>query len=641
MVRGPQRIDSARARRMIAEINPEEMAEFANNAIVVEGDENRISIRPNPNYNYIPYSMPNVSISRLDDGSLDINSNSAYPNPRTMLPNPDREQGDRGGFATMGIKRSIEDALIESIAEEILRRNGLGAENAAEHNPNIYTLAHEIRESGWINNLPRPLARRIQGINHLIAFNLAIEGLMDSEVYQSLRRTHGPVSIENYNRTMAGGASLQQLRDTNPMAFVWASARHDHTPGEPYEHPGQIVTEVRTLLEESGLDKKHWRAASRLSPETLNKIIDRNASRQEIATLLNAIAKYQIGDPSDENLHLAQRALRRLQNRHYGQNQGDVPERVASLALRNEYEFENEQEIEDVISNMSDYLSNMMRNNEQLTSNTWRGLMRASNRWHREQVHREMARRIEEEMARNEGKIRAWNSLLPTVEFEHSSDPGKDITVTPMISVVDLQREGLEMHHCVGSYGNQCVNGNTRIFSIRGEDGTRATMEIVNNNGNWTMNQVKGVHNEAVTPEIRSLAQEVAREYNHAWRETPGQRGQDKHTVEWVLPEELDRRRAEEEAEREREANAPQAPISVGDVPMAETPDLGMQDIPDMEAPEELRADAGRVREQQELEREADARMRARNRGQEAMGMPDEPGYQRRGGRGGREFRRR
>jgi hypothetical protein len=67
----------------------------------------------------------------------------------------------------------------------------------------------------------------------------------------------------------------------------------------------------------------------------------------------------------------------------------------------------------------------------------------------------------------------AWDPLFAPQEFG-------DYTVTCLTSSGELQREGDELGHCVGgrSYASTCLEGSTQIVSIRGSEGSIATVEL-------------------------------------------------------------------------------------------------------------------------------------------------------------------
>jgi hypothetical protein len=67
----------------------------------------------------------------------------------------------------------------------------------------------------------------------------------------------------------------------------------------------------------------------------------------------------------------------------------------------------------------------------------------------------------------------AWDPLFAPQEFG-------DYTVTCLTSSGELKREGDELGHCVGggSYASACLEGSTQIVSIRGSEGSIATVEL-------------------------------------------------------------------------------------------------------------------------------------------------------------------
>jgi len=155
----------------------------------------------------------------------------------------------------------------------------------------------------------------------------------------------------------------------------------------------------------------------------------------------------------------------------------------------------------------------------------WDWFMRQQITWHQDVAAREAARTAEEAARLKEKhQNEAWESAI-TDEIIIK----KKYKVIPLTSTHALIEEGKDMHHCVGSYSYNCMDGYSRIFAIRGLDGSRvATLELRNRTvvlgeglregikNPWEVNQCRGVCNETVSDEVKAVAQEVAKRYNKA-----------------------------------------------------------------------------------------------------------------------------
>ena len=313
--------------------------------------------------------------------------------------------------------------------------------------------------------------------------------------------------------------------DNSASPFVIAWIRNQYNRGiESYKHPGQAVAAVRDDLQRAGVNPSSWKSILRLSQHAVDTITKQPIKRNHIAVIFNSIAKYQVQDPSDEQIGSAKRVLG-LSPSQIRKNDRDQWERVTALILRHDGsgdQRENEQQIADYVRSQTD----QVHGGGPIASTTWGGLVKASDQWHRYRVHVAMRQRIEREMARNNGKIRAWNSLIPAQEIA-------SMKVSPLTSVLDLYQEGQEMQHCVGSYGDHCQSGRSRIFSIRGGNGVRATVDLRRDTGKWIPVQVRGVLNAKVSSEVAGIAEEIAKLYQGAWDDT---RQDERNKELWIAP---------------------------------------------------------------------------------------------------------
>jgi len=88
-----------------------------------------------------------------------------------------------------------------------------------------------------------------------------------------------------------------------------------------------------------------------------------------------------------------------------------------------------------------------------------------------------------------------------------------------LASAAELEEEGEAMHHCVGSYDENCRDGVTRVYSVRErKSGMRvATCALecsIDDDGiRWEHDQTKGIRNADVPREVLVAADAVLRSY--------------------------------------------------------------------------------------------------------------------------------
>jgi hypothetical protein len=93
----------------------------------------------------------------------------------------------------------------------------------------------------------------------------------------------------------------------------------------------------------------------------------------------------------------------------------------------------------------------------------------------------------------------SWNCVVEDHHQEWCSviPPGNPYKLIPLISPQQLLAETKAMHHCVVTYLGNCIDGGTRIFSVRDYRNIRvATAEITVCSGLWSLVQLKGMHNQ-------------------------------------------------------------------------------------------------------------------------------------------------
>jgi hypothetical protein len=123
-------------------------------------------------------------------------------------------------------------------------------------------------------------------------------------------------------------------------------------------------------------------------------------------------------------------------------------------------------------------------------NSTWASLLRRQETWHR-----------------NGG----WGSMeLPNVAWTSPIEGGviDGCEYRPLLSTLELQREGEEMHHCVASRWKECSEGRCLIFSLSSSLG-RSTVQFVIANGKWVISEHRGACNGAYPDGHNFIAEQI------------------------------------------------------------------------------------------------------------------------------------
>lgn len=130
---------------------------------------------------------------------------------------------------------------------------------------------------------------------------------------------------------------------------------------------------------------------------------------------------------------------------------------------------------------------------------TWKGLNKASGRWHRANNLRTMRENLAQQAREQSQVLSGWHS--PILELE--SDDGFRARV--ITSAQELIEESDRLNHCVGGvmYAQACASGQTRIvhlhpkpgfFDPDAPDGLGTTLELYLYGGRWQPGQIGRAH---------------------------------------------------------------------------------------------------------------------------------------------------
>lgn len=286
---------------------------------------------------------------------------------------------------------------------------------------------------------------------------------------------------------------------------------------EYFDSPN-IIKGVKEKLMSFGLTNKGWRYLIKLSPRYSYRFLLGRRIKQDFVPLINwfaeidVVPRYTLIKPilrQTQHLHrspsltsLMRSGLKHAQKikgvQSFYDNQFQL---VLDWFLRSAEGVGNRILPEELDEDFHDGEERIFENSVKLDHNqlkaNWSWFMRQQEDWHRTVAEKQKAKLAQQ----------FWTSRIQAVKI-------KGYDVVPLNSAYDLIDEGKDMHHCVGSYVNSCVNGRSRIFSIRKNNVKKATLEINTFSNKWEVNQIRGACNAEVSDELKKIAQQVVKLYN-------------------------------------------------------------------------------------------------------------------------------
>ena len=358
-------------------------------------------------------------------------------------------------------------------------------------------------------------------------FAKAAASLVDQETWDTAKMAHQNVNAEAYNRFVNSKDAVNSLRRTNPGALTLALARDKGK--EPVNHPGQMVTQARELLEKLDVDKRLWKKLATMPVESMKIISRRSNTTETMKATLRAAGEANLnGPPHPKNIARAIRlhrdASRTTPDRWYDyrgvprptpeQNRRQDENLITAMRLLMAAGEDtlNQNDHQMGLGNVKDYLVSQQARDEEIASTTWRGLKRRVDDWHAENFgNRQQVQQYQLQRTLRDEKT-DWNSLLESFTCKN------ELEAVPLITADELREEGRKMSHCVGNYDRACVRGDTRIFGLRKDGERSATASIEFRNGRWVAAQAQGARNRP-SAAATEAAREIARRYQKAWSE--------------------------------------------------------------------------------------------------------------------------
>jgi len=145
-------------------------------------------------------------------------------------------------------------------------------------------------------------------------------------------------------------------------------------------------------------------------------------------------------------------------------------------------------------------------------NSSWETIYGRAKAWHDEEIARVQREAEERLLALRRAQIatKSWGTLLDRFTTEDGFE------VVPLVTEIMLTNEGASMKHCVGGYTAHCRNGQSRIFSIRKNGESKATIEIGagQGGGDWRIRQIRGPENANVSDRLATIGNRVLTDWN-------------------------------------------------------------------------------------------------------------------------------
>ena len=469
-----------------------ELKALLTNVLTLEADQDNVILRTKDS------KEPVFQAKRLHNNTIHIDAPS-YWHAGLDLPDPGILGTPDPSWTTRG--HAVDTAT--RIAQRYLTENW---ETLAPE-PDLPLPSHH-RTSAAVEHL-------VSGLDEKLSLELAdaIRSLIDTEIMEEARKFTPHVTLQSYNVTAAIGHQMDHLLSSNPGAVQWAI--HRVIIDGPLNHPGQVITAARETMAQAGLHPGNWKFAATLDENTMRQLCLKTQDEEQGTLLLNAMAHTK-SVPTQNMLDYALGNVSHLLTENNTGIRRDNALSMMNLMFKEDRDnpgFASTSIFNVQASNAADYVRNMNTEQQPVRATTWKGLLRASDRWHKTLRNARITQQWINLLEQQDNHYHAWDSALGTTELD-------EYTAVPLGSEYHLYQESLAMHHCVIGYGPQCAQGNSRIFSILKDGEPAATTEIKfvqgTSWGAWQETQTRGHYNAQVDGNILSAAEQLADFYNKA-----------------------------------------------------------------------------------------------------------------------------
>ena len=317
-------------------------------------------------------------------------------------------------------------------------------------------------------------------------------------------------TIGQYNKAALFMSCSRETQEANAGAIPFILAQE--TQHQDTTHQGQFIGRERAQAMHHGMTAQGWKKMTRMNPELTKSIVRWCTDLEEAAGTINWLA-HQGRDVELTSLsQIMQSATTRQSLRHPPRDLGDRnAQKLAALAIAHDGDnIQNTRMQRESMNQFSDaitYTQRMTLEGKEITATTWRGLLKATHRWH-QRINREATmQQWNAIVSDNGGKLRTWEPTLG--HFQH-----QDVTATELTDEHMLLQEALAMNHCVHLYGSRAEQGTIRIFSLTQESGSRATASIILRKGGWQEEQTRGQSNHPTTKEMHECTRALVQACN-------------------------------------------------------------------------------------------------------------------------------
>ena len=310
---------------------------------------------------------------------------------------------------------------------------------------------------------------------------------------------HNP-SIAHYNAATTLNDHIPELHQRNPGALAWAF--NTPLPDHPLLHPSQLISAVKHSMKEAGVQPENWRFATTLPSPTIKSCLS-SGNTHHAALMLNAAAKAHTQPDQTNTWHAINTIIPKLTAYLDDYPHPEITKEniLTTLSLFTKATAHADQPLPPPTDqdpphiqaiDLVDYVRHMSMTSHRIRSTTWNGLIQASDRWHRDTNLNNYNEMWQYRLKTTSGYYAAWTSPLPHIQ-------AGEYHIIPILDELGLLEESRAMQHCVYTYAQLCITGNTRIFSVRTntEKPQRvATTQLdLTPSGAWQEIQTKAPHN--------------------------------------------------------------------------------------------------------------------------------------------------
>ena len=145
---------------------------------------------------------------------------------------------------------------------------------------------------------------------------------------------------------------------------------------------------------------------------------------------------------------------------------------------------------------------------------TWLSIKNKSDEWHKKKAEEREAQML---LIRLNREKLEWVSLIKNIEIN-------DVKFSAIDTYTRLYQEAVDMHHCVDTYLEDCLEEHYRVFHAEDSKGNKATLGISLSHKKrrgspqaWCIDQVQAECNELTTKPIATACEALLVEYNRLW----------------------------------------------------------------------------------------------------------------------------